>query len=632
MTKGISKTYPSNEALVLCDGGLNSKFDRAIIADNESPSCLNVVFTNGGVETRPGSSGLNTTSVGSFPCDGLYVRHANTGSETMVAFFNGSGYDLGGTTFTTIPSAQSVFTAGVRVSAAEYENKLFVGNGGVEPYKFDGVNWTRHGVPAPISAPLAGTAVTAGSLTGSFTFKIAYMNSHVVVGDLGPAVTFVLGGAGAINLTSIPVAPQSFGVDARRIYVATAATYNLHATIANNTATTFTVETNAATTLAPSDNGVPPKYSQVIYHRDRLFMNDPANPNYYWYSALGEPYTVPSTNFGTVGDNTRDLIRGFAVQGESLLIICDKAVWMLYMPSTDDTAWQLVKVRTPYGSKSPFAFTGFEGKTMYPAMDNDKFVGFASISGAAVAPDATFLTVSTAGSDLQSNAIEPDMFLVPENQVGNISGVSYKNRLFFSMPVGVGSTTNNRVYCYDFGISNLSKKKQGAWVPFTGWNASQFCLYAGNLYYGSSAATGLVYKCMVDGVYADAGAAIDSYFWTKEFSGFNGDQDAHKDFRFLHLYYEKSGAWYLNIGYRNDGDMGSGTSTQIDANPGSSLWNSFVWGMTTWGGGQKDAFDTISLGESRGRRIQFKFSNQNVANQKFKVTGYRFSYNLKGRR
>ncbi len=197
MSRGMTKTYPSTEALVLCDGGLNSKFDRAIIADNESPSCLNVLFTNGGVETRPGSSGLNTTSVGTFPCDGLYVRHANSGSETMVAFFNGCGYELGGTTFTTIGSAQSVFTAGVRVSAAEYENKLFCGNGYVEPYKFDGTYWTRHGVPAPVSAPSAGTAVTAGSLSGSFTFRVAYVNSHVVIGDLGPAVTYVATATGA---------------------------------------------------------------------------------------------------------------------------------------------------------------------------------------------------------------------------------------------------------------------------------------------------------------------------------------------------------------------------------------------------------------------------------------------------
>lgn len=631
MSRGFSKTYPSDSDLVLCDGGLNTKFDRAIIPDNESPDCLNVVFTNGAVETRPGASALNTTAVGSFKCDGLYVRHANTGSETMVAAFGGTLYTLGGTTFTAIASSVSAFTAGVRICAAEYENRMFIGNGFVDPYKFDGTNFTRHGVPAPISSPSAGTAVTAGSLSGSFTFKVAYVNSAAVVGDLGPAETFVAVGE-AINLTGIPVAPQSFGVAARRIYVATAATYNLVVEIPNNTTTTYTVETNSVGAAAPTDAGVPPKYSQIIYHRDRLFMNDPANPNYYWYSDLAEPYTVKSTNFGTVGDNTRDLIRGFAVQGESLLIKCDRSDWLLYMPSTNESDWKLLRVRSPYGSKSPFAFVPYEDKIMAPSMDNDKFVGFSAISGAAVSPDATFLTVSTAGSDLQSNAIEPDMFSVPENLVQYISGITYKNRLFFAMPYGSSATYNNRVYCYDFGISNLSKQKRGAWVPFTGWDAEQFTIYDGDLYFGSSTPIGKVYKCMIDGVYNDAGSAIDSYYWTKEFAGFKGDQELQKDFRSLHLYYEKSGDWFLNVGYRNDGTLGGDLTTAIDANPGGSLWGSMVWGRDSWGGGQKDGFDTIPLGQSRGRRIQFKFSNQNTVNQKFKITGFRFSYNVKGRR
>jgi hypothetical protein len=228
--------------------------------------------------------------------------------------------------------------------------------------------------------------------------------------------------------------------------------------------------------------------------------------------------------------------------------------------------------------------------------------------------------------------MEPDMFLVPESRVGQISGISYKNRLFFAMPYGSSATTNNRVYCYDFSVSNLAKRKIGAWVPFTGWNAEQFVIYEGDLYYGSSTPTGKVYKCMVDGVYNDDGEAINSYFWTKEFSGFKGDQQSHKDFRSLELYYEKSGDWFLNVGYRNDGQLGGDLSTQIDANPGGSLWGAMIWGVDSWGGGQKDAFDSISLGESRGRRIQFKFSNQNVVNQKFKITGYRFSYNVKGNR
>jgi len=38
------------------------------------------------------------------------------------------------------------------------------------------------------------------------------------------------------------------------------------------------------------------------------------------------------------------------------------------------------------------------------------------------------------------------------------------------------------------------------------------------------------------------------------------------------------------------------------------------------------------LGAARGKRIQLYFSNQNTINQKFKIIGLNYSYNLKGRR
>ena len=137
--------YPAR-AGVLFDGGLNTKFERSIIPDNESPDCLNVVFTNGAVATRGGTSKLNTTAVGSFVFDGLYTRRGDDSAETMIAFAGGSAWGLAGTTFTTIGSAQSVFTTANRVAAAQYRNNLFIGNGGVIPYKWNGSDFTRHGV------------------------------------------------------------------------------------------------------------------------------------------------------------------------------------------------------------------------------------------------------------------------------------------------------------------------------------------------------------------------------------------------------------------------------------------------------------------------------------------------------
>jgi hypothetical protein len=60
------------------DGGLNSKYEPQILADNDSPDCLNVTFDDlGGVQTRQGFNYINSGSiVNSNPCGGLFTKHA----------------------------------------------------------------------------------------------------------------------------------------------------------------------------------------------------------------------------------------------------------------------------------------------------------------------------------------------------------------------------------------------------------------------------------------------------------------------------------------------------------------------------------------------------------------------------
>jgi hypothetical protein len=632
MSQEFDILYPSTSRLVL-DGGKNSKFERAIIEDRDSPDCANVIFSNGAIATRGGSTKLNTSSVGSFVCDGIYTRRSNTSSETMVAFFGGSAWQLAVTTFSTIPSAQSVFTAGVRVAATQYENHMFVGNGGVIPYKYNGTDFTRHGVyPPPTTMSIASNG--SGNLAGDYMWKVTFVNSQLVEGDVGPASTFTVTASGQVILSSIPVAPQSWGVSTRYIYRTNAggSTFRRIATLADNTTTTFAdnVASSSAGVTAPTDNGVPPKYSTCIYHANRLFVNDATNPNYVWYSNLGEPYTFASTNFLLFGDAAADLVKGFSIFDNSLVVFCENSQWILYMQSTDPADWSQVQIRATLGSKSPFGIAKFDNKILFPATQNTKFVGFAAISGNSIEPSSTLLTVSAAGSELQSDRIEPDMFLVQETYTPNISAITFKNKIYLSLTYDSNNTTNNRVYIYDFGISDLTRKNP-AWAPYTSLNAAQFTIYGGKLYYGDSTATGFVYE-METSSYVDGSAAINSYYWTKEFSGFKGHENAEKDFRTLHLLVDKAGAYYMTVQYRVDSDKGEGTAVQINLNPGSTIWGAFIWGNATWGGGTDQEEIVVYLGAARGKRIQFKFTNQNAANQRFKVHGMQFMYNIRGRR
>ncbi len=626
--------FPS-KGRIKFSGGLNNKYSEQLIDNNESPDCLNVVLGADSVATRGGTDKINTASVGSFPGDGLYTRHDNDSSQTMCAWWNGTMYTLAGSTFTTAGSAQSVFTADTRVSAAEYENHIFFGNGGSNPYKYNGTDFTLHGIRAPNSGPTAATAPTGTNLTGDYRYKITYVNSALVEGDVNTTTGTFTAASEDIRLTSLPVAPQSFGVDTRRIYRTDAGgtTFKRLTTINDNTTTTYddAIADGALGISAPADQGVPPNYTISLYHQNRLFTDDPGNPGYVWYSELNNPYVFKATNFIRVGDNTGDLLKGLQVYDDSILTFCDNSQWIIYMADTDPANWKPIRVRSNFGSKSHFGSFLYNNKIMFPAIQNNKLVGFSAVSGASIEPSATFLTTSAIGSELKSNKIEPDIFLLEESEVSKISSFVYQNKAYITVSYGISQATNNRIYVFDFSIGDILKKQEGAWVPWTGINAEQMTEYNGDLYYISSDDTGFVHKMNTD-TYNDDGAAINSYYWTKEFSGNGSHEIWDKDFRRINILFEKSGDWFMDFTYRVDSDKGVGKTVQVDLDPGGSLWGTMRWGTDTWGGGKNNDEEKIFLGNTVGKRIQYKFSNQNKVNQKFQVMGINFLYNLKGKR
>lgn len=627
----FKRIYPAKDKLIL-DGGKNSKYEKSIIEDNESPDCLNVEFDAGSVKTRDGFIKVNTASVGSYVCDGLYTRKGTGQAETMVAFFGGNAYTLNSTSLVTIGSAQSVMTAGVRVVCAQMENHAFFGNGYITPYKYNGTDWTRHGVPAP-SGTAGGNSNGAGVLSGVYQWKITYVNSQSVEGNPSDVIYNSSVTAKIQRLTSLPIAPQSWGVSSRRLYrtVSSGSTFLRVATISDNTTTTYddNIADSSLGTAAPTDNGEPPVYSEIKYHANRLFMI--GNDGLIWYTNLNEPFTVGSTNFIPVGDQSTDFPKALDVFADGVVVFGERYPWLIYMPDNDPTNWKVIRSKSPYSSKSRFGSFQYNDKLMFPAVENDKFVGFAALSGEAIEPTATNLSMNTVGGELKSDRIEPDMFDVQETYIGNISSIVFKNKAYITLTKASGNTTNNRVYVMDFSIANLSKNQREAWVPWSGLNAAQFTVYAGNLYFGESTATGFVHK-KNEGVYSDNGTAINSYYWTKEFSGFAKEESHQKDFRFANLLVDLAGDYYMNMAVRTDSDSGDGTNYQIDLNPGGSLWGSMMWGVDSWGAGASQTDVKQPLAGARGKRIQFKFSNQNTAGQRFRVHWMNFTYNLKGPR
>ena len=634
VTSKFTRIYPDiADGYITLDGGLNSNFPRSIIADNESPDCLNVIFDNGSVSTREGTTLLNNNSVGSFAGDGLYTRHANDGSETMCAWWGGTAYILEGATFVTLSSAQSIFTAGVRVASSEYENHIFFGNGGTLPYKYNGTDFTRHGIYPPTTTATVATN-SAGTLTGEYLYGMTYVNTNLVESDIFTITATFTAASEDIALSDLPIAPQSYGVNTRKLYRTSAAgsVYYLLDTLNNNTQTAYTdnISDSALGVTAPTDQGVPPLYSAIDYTQDRFFMNDPGNTNFLWYTELANPYVVKATNFLRIGDNSGKNVSTIKAYNNGIVVGHKDGFEFIYMPDTDPNNWIRVVMRVPYGSKSQFGILPFQDRLIFPALQNGKFVGFGSIVGNSIEPNATFLTVLTAGGELISQKIEDQMMNVLNAGVGEISSIAFDNRIYIAVRYSTGSI-NNRIYVLDYNIDNLSKVQRFAWAPWSGLDAVQFTIYNNRLYYIDANDSGSVFQ-MNDGTYTDNGNAINSYYLTKEFSGYKEDVNYHKDHRFLNLLIENSGGWFIDVISRTDSDKGEGNKFSISVDPGSNLWGSLVWGRDNWGGGSDEKDYKLFLGSLRGKRIQHKFTNQNIAGQKFKIDRIKLAYNKKGYR
>lgn len=626
---GFRKVYPGKDRIRF-DGGMNSKYPPALIEGNQSPNCQNVRFSDGNVQTRGGTTRLGT-SLGSFVGDGLYTRHVDTGAETMVAFGGSKMFYWTGATFTSVPSADSVFTAGVRVGAAEQENYLFVNNGSNIPYKYNG-DFTRHGVYSPAATSTVASQAT-GSLTGDYRYRVTNVNSGLVESDAGPA-TATFTAASATLRVSLQTFAVSYGVNQRRVYRTEAGgtTFKRVATIADHTTTEYDDNiADASLGIAPpSDAGVPPAYNRIVYHQSRLFMNDTTNQNFLWYTDIDTPFVVASTNFIKIGDATSDLIVGIEPYENNILVTCVKSKYLIYMPDTDPTNWQTIRLQSPYGSRSPYGCFAFDNKIMVPVTEGGVFAGFAPVAGASIARSATFLTVNTIESLLESDRIEPDMRTIQQAFLKNISSITWKSRAYISVTDGSSQTTNNKVWIFDYSKGKAGGKHPYSWSPDVGVEAQQFTVYNNRLYFITSTEPCFVneYETSTPN---DNDAAIDSFFWTKEFTTDHGSSiQTHKDFRFLKLLLEKSGDYDMGLNIRVNSDSGAGNTRNINLNPGGSLWGSMIWGVGTWGGGQDSEDMKIFLGDTRGERIQFKFSNKNTTDQKFEVHGLRLYFNERG--
>jgi hypothetical protein len=544
---------------------------------------------------------------------------------------------LSGTTFVTVPSAQGNYSTGTVKNTDMYQNILFIGDGGT-PHKYDEGVYTRHGVEVPSLVADGGTRTAGGNLIGDYHYKLTYVNTQVVEGDVstGTATLVATASGEQILVTGIATPQQSFGVDAKYLYRTIAGsgisgTYYFVASLAASITTyTDNIASAAQGSAAPTDNGKPPDYEFIKNFQERVFCNDQQNPQYLWYSNLGEPFTFASTNFIKIADGDGEKITGLAIQGNSLVVFKENSVWLIYMPTTDDTGWIRLRSNAKYGCGSHKSIVEYQKQLMYLGQQNRLVTGFYALVGDQTEPDATSLRSTAMYGDAKSDRIEPDIKLLQDSYKQYCSGIAFDNKLWFSVTYGANNTTNNRVYQFDF-VRRDKSRKVGSWVPFTGMSFNDFTVYGGELYAGASTGTGFVYK-LQDGSYNDNGSAIDSFYETKEMDGGANHRHFDKDFRQANFTVATLGDWNMRIHRRVDSEKGEGNAIDVNLDAGGSNWGSAVFGVSTWGGGKDREDIKMELGQSEGKRISFKFTNLNTAGSAFQIVRGNVYYNRRGLR
>lgn len=174
------------------------------------------------------------------------------------------------------------------------------------------------GIDPPTGSVTASVSVGAGNLSAG-TYKYVYTYYDDATGsesDPSPATAEMTAAANdAFSVTNIRASGAS-RVTSRRLYrtIASGGSYYLVATIPDNSTTTFTdtIADASLSTLAETDQGVPPSGDVVLPYGDYLLMSgNPDFPNRVYFPLANKPDNWPSTYYidvGTADDKVMNIV------------------------------------------------------------------------------------------------------------------------------------------------------------------------------------------------------------------------------------------------------------------------------------------------------------------------------------
>ena len=620
--------------LSMFDGGWNSTVNLIDCPTHQSPEMWNIAYDDyGAIKGFKGIATLNSDPLASSP-EGRIVGFAsytpNTMSAQMLAVCDGTVYVATGaaTAFNAIASSASVYSAlttrSSQVNILQFKDLAIFTGYDIEPYKFNGNEFTRLGMSAPSTVLTSQINAAGGNLIGDYNYVYTPVNSYSAEGDYGSASVTLAASAGgeSLRVGSIPTAPASTGIESWNVYRnETSGTVYYKVTNISNGVTSFTddVADTDLVTEAPSDNGSPRLFEFTAQYLGRLWgAGESTNPDYLWFSKVNEPYLFPSTNRIPVGEGDGMNITGIAVQNGIITIskadhAGKSAIYLLYVgdptTSSDPANWFLTKADSDYGSYSHRAMKTFKNKLVL--VNNNGFYGLQGRS-ITLSPSETTkgqLVTEKMSFDMEKTLKAYNWLNPASAYVEMVDVIDWNSKLWFAIE---GVTAPTPLWIYDYNTMAKGNRKGGAWSYIYYDSADptirQFAVHESELY-GCDNLNGYIYK-LDNGYNEGTGKAITTYYVTAPFKGKKEHEKLWKDF--INCWIEVEGGGSYNMSFQHSCDSGSYSTAQNVA-------------LTTTLTNKKVEFT------NSGYYLQMKFS-MNTADQYFIIRKITYEYVPRGMR
>ena len=289
------KFYP----VIDLSSGLNLKQAPWLIQDNESVTMENCdLWTRrGSVLGRQLSRKLNATPLVGRIIN-LYRWVKSDGTSYLIA-----QTDDGNVSRVYYSTDNVIFyllavgcNAGYRVNLVDYEDWLYFLDFNDTPMRWDGINNpTQWGIVAPETAPVVADS-GAGLLTGTYTWKVVYVNTEGTRSPNSP-VSLPLDLSGGTATLILPVSPDS-QVKKKEIYRqgGLLTDYYLVVTIDNSLASYIDniADIDLADLLDPYDRYPAPQAKFGAAHLNRIFVGDfPSFPHSFTWARARRSWTCP---------------------------------------------------------------------------------------------------------------------------------------------------------------------------------------------------------------------------------------------------------------------------------------------------------------------------------------------------